>query len=87
MQFTPLEDFNDADLRSTYLKGLTYTVRDRKPNPAIPGDKGTPMADTPLFGKVQQWLREGKVKLGAAPSTDAVTGAADARLRGEGKVE
>lgn len=87
MQFTPLKDFTDGDLRSTYLVGLTYTIRARKPDPKIEGDKGTPMNQTPLFAKVQQWLKEGKVALGPAPVNDLHTSAAEARVEGEGTVE
>ncbi len=86
MQFTPTESFYDADLRSEYVAGLTYTVRPRKPDPKIKDDAGTPLEETLLFAKVQRWLAEGKVALGPAKSTNAETGAADARLSGTGTV-
>lgn len=56
MKFTPLKNFKDEDLRSEYVRGLTYTVR--------PGNEV-------LAAKVQAWLLEGKVAIGEAPSQPA----------------
>jgi hypothetical protein len=52
MQFTPTEDFFSEEMRSQYMKGLTYTVR--------PGDDA-------LEKCVQKWMKDGKVSEGAAP--------------------
>ena len=51
MQFTPLKNFHDDDLRSDYCVGLSYTVR--------PGNER-------LATKVEKWLAEGKVRVGNA---------------------
>ena len=47
--FSPLKDFQSKEFKSTYCKGLVYTVRDGN-------DK--------LAAAVQTWLKEGKVRLG-----------------------
>lgn len=67
MQFTPLGNFTDDELMSSYLVGLSYTVR--------PGD-------VLLAAKVPEWLKQGKVRLGAPDAKDTV-----ARVTGAGKVE
>ena len=51
MQFTPLKDFFSEEFQSHYLVGLSYTVR--------PGDDK-------LAALVPQWIKEGKVRLGAS---------------------
>lgn len=74
IQFTPLKDFHDEDLASSYCVGLSYTARARAPNPANPDDKGTPLEQTLLYRKVEGWLKDGKVRLGAPdnPQSDAI---------------
>lgn len=84
MYFTPLQDFDDKDLRSSYLAGLSYTVRARPANPLDKNDEGVPLEKTLLYAKVQQWLKEGKVRLGAA---DARGTAGPARIKGTGIVK
>lgn len=70
MQFTPLEDFHDPDLRSDYCAGLTYTVR--------PGN-------TALAAKVEKWLTEGRVQVvGGEQKADAVAG--DSAVHGIGTI-
>lgn len=54
MNFTPTQDFNDEDLRSSYIKGLNYTVR--------PGNDL-------LAAKVEQWIKDGKVRKGTADNS------------------
>jgi hypothetical protein len=49
-QFTPLKDFFSEEFQSHYLVGLSYTVRS---------------GDDKLAALVPQWIKEGKVKLGA----------------------
>ncbi len=49
MRFTALEDFYSPELKSSYVKGLSYTVR--------PGD-------VLLVKLVPTWIDEGKVELG-----------------------
>jgi len=71
MQFTPLKDFHDADLRSHYCVGLSYTVR--------PGNDK-------LAKKVEAWLADGKVRLGA-PDAAAGPQAGSARVSGTGTVK
>ena len=59
MQFTPIKNFTDADLRSEYLVGYTYTVR---PDNAR------------LLAKVDEWRAAGLVAIGTAaeqPSSPA----------------
>lgn len=68
MQFTPLKNFHDDDLRSSYEVGLSYTVR--------PGNKT-------LAEKVEGWLSDGLVRLGAPDSPQPTA----ARLKGAGKIE
>lgn len=53
MQFTPLKDFRDEELRSVYCVGLSYTVR--------PGDEL-------LAQKLPGWIEQGLVRLGAPDS-------------------
>ena len=48
IRFTALETFDSAELQSTYVKGLGYTLR--------PGNR---LLGTMLEG----WLKEGKVEL------------------------
>jgi hypothetical protein len=64
MQFTPLKDFHDADLRSDYCVGCNYTVR--------PGNAA-------LAEKVEAWVTDGKVRIGNADNSKAgearITGA------------
>lgn len=55
VNFTPLQDFHDEDLRSSYCVGLNYTIR--------PGNDL-------LAAKVATWLEEGKVVLGTAEGSD-----------------
>jgi hypothetical protein len=50
MQFTPISDFYSDEFNSHYLVGLSYTVR--------PGDDK-------LAALVPQWIKAGKVRLGA----------------------
>lgn len=51
MDFTPLKDFYDEDLRSCYCVGLNYRVR--------PGD-------AVLIQKLPQWVEAGMVRPGTA---------------------
>lgn len=51
MDFTPLKDFTDEDLRSTYCVGLNYTVK--------PGNER-------LAAKVAEWAAKGLVRQGTA---------------------
>lgn len=83
MNFTPTKDFYDEDLRSSYQVGLNYTIRARPANPENLDDKGTPIEETQLFKKVQQWLAEGKVRMGTA---DPVFIAGEAKVAGKGEV-
>lgn len=83
MNFTPLKDFTDEELRSAYCVGLNYTVKPRAPNPSDPDDHGTPAEKTLLYAKVQQWLKDGKVRLGTADMSPA----AEAKVRGAGAVK
>ena len=59
MNFTPKQDFECPDLRSTYLAGMTYTVRE---------------GNVTLAKLVDQWLKEGKVVEGGAPTKVAGKG-------------
>lgn len=83
MDFTPLKNFRDEDLRSDYCVGLNYRVKARPANPADPDDKGTPVEKTPLYAKLQQWLAEGKVRLGTADGAPD----ASAKVAGRGTVK
>lgn len=58
INFTPLVDFHDDDLRSDYCVGLSYRIR--------PGNER-------LAAKVEQWLAEKKVRLGVADNQPAAT--------------
>lgn len=59
--FTPLENFDCPDLKSTYLVGLSYTARD--PNePGIP--ERTAQGRAKLIENLPRWLEEKKVRLG-----------------------
>lgn len=48
MTFTPVETFFSDDFKSVYCAGLTYTVR---------------ADNAKLRGAVEQWLKDGKVRL------------------------
>lgn len=68
MQFTPLKNFQDKELRSAYCVGLSYTVR--------PGNDL-------LAKKLTEWLDQGLVRLGAPdspqPSAARVSGDGDVK--------
>lgn len=49
VQFTPLVEFFSEEFQSTYLVGLSYTMR--------PQDKK-------LAGLMPEWIEQGKVRLG-----------------------
>ena len=61
MNFTPLKNFFDEDLRSSYCVGLNYTVR--------PGDDL-------LAIKVEEWLKADMVREGTASATEPAAGEA-----------
>ena len=54
IQFTPTRDFPSPEMRSLYLKGLTYTVR--------PGN-------AKLAYYVKEWLEAGLVEITNAPAS------------------
>lgn len=68
VNFTPLKNFHDTDLRSDYLVGLNYTVRE---------------GNERLTAKLDDWLAEGKVRLGVAGDTKA----GESRIKGAGSVQ
>lgn len=86
-QFTPLENFGDAELKSEYLVGLSYTVRDYRDA----SGKIVKAEESLLAKKLPSWIAEGKVRLGA-PTPEAtqalVTGgeASASGVVGEGTV-
>ena len=56
MRFTAKRSFEDADLKSSYVEGMSYTVR------------SGPKYDL-LRTKVKAWLKEGKVVEGGPAAT------------------
>lgn len=79
MQFTPNENFSDPDLKSEYLVGLSYTVKDYV-DPAT--GKVVKAQDCLLFTKVKEWLAAGKVRLGGAAESDI-----ESHFAGSGEVK
>ena len=84
MQFTPNENFTDSDLRSEYLVGLSYTVKDYV-DPT--NGKLVKAEDSLLAKKVPEWIAAGKVRLGGPSITDAATLAGESVMAGTGTVE
>jgi len=83
LDFTPLKDFDDAELRSRYLKGLNYRIRDQR-GPIVEGKPTViPAQETLLYKKLQRWLADGFVRLGTA---DGNTTGGAAKVRGRGQV-
>jgi hypothetical protein len=84
MQVTPHENFTDPDLRSEYLVGPSYTVKDYV-DPTT--GKLVKAEDSLLAKKLPGWIEEGKVRLGGPSITDAATLAGESVMSGSGTVE
>lgn len=77
IEFTPLKDFTEVfvtvpgrkPVECCYCVGLNYTVRPLTYD-EVWGDPKTTLTlkpeETPLYGQLQKWLQEGKVRLGTA---------------------
>lgn len=72
MQFTPLHDFFSKELRSQYCVGLSYKARPE---------------DELLLALLPDWIKEGKVKLGAPSAATAGLSASAAKVSGVGEVQ
>lgn len=84
MQFTPIVNFADSDLRSEYLVGLSYTLKDYV-DPTT--GKLVKAEDSLLAKKLPEWLEAGRVRLGGPSVSDVATLAGESSVAGSGTVE
>lgn len=80
--FTPLVDFFDNDLRSAYVVGMNYQVRDQGGLDDAQKPILISAERTLLHRKVLEWVEAGKVRLGTADGGMDVA----ARVRGVAQV-
>lgn len=77
MQFTPLKDFHSPELKSDYVKGLSYTLRPAN-QPGISAREKAGREKLAVL--LPKWIAEGKVRYGSPDVPDAGT------VSGEGTV-
>lgn len=63
-RFKALTDFDDPETKSTYCRGLKYTIR---------------AGNTQLATKVKKWVNEGKVELVAEGTEATVKGKGESK--------